>query len=375
MTATKTPRPRHKLDYVFQEQGRKDPMFTPRERHYRAQPASFALTPPAVDDQGQEGSCGPNAIDGLLKFNMAKQGMTVTPTSRQFTYYITRVLMGTVSEDSGVDNRTMLTALSQSGFAPEALWPYSQNLTAKPAASVFAAALPNRLTDYAAVEQNLQTMKACILAGHPFLFGFTCYEQLESDQAAKDGKLAMPSGQSIGGHDIVFYGYDDSMECPAAKTPGAFKFLNSWGGQWGESGSGWFPYDYATDANEAGDFWVINTVPSGGNTPTPPAPTDPKAWMDAQFAQAMKQYARHPATLRELRDVQAILDRQSRGLAGLPIWATLILNVVLTMLKVGGPYIKPLVENYLDGLNLPPQIRALIEAAIQQYLGTQGLVT
>ena len=262
----------HKFDYRFQKPDHRDFKFTPPLTR-AALPPSFNLTPPDVDDQGQEGSCGPNSVDGLLKFDMNKQGVPVYHTSRQFTYWITRVLMGTTTEDSGVDNRTMLKALNGSGFCKEDTWPYSEPLTTQPSQAAFNEALPNKITSYATVDQNLVTMKNTLVSGFPFLFGFSVYNQIESQQAAQDGKIAMPSGSSIGGHDVVIYGWDDNVLCPGTSTPGAFKLLNSWGTSWGVSGSGWIPYAYAIDPNQAGDFWVINAIPVP--TPVPPSPPVP----------------------------------------------------------------------------------------------------
>jgi hypothetical protein len=260
-----------KLDYVFQKPDHRDYNFMVREELYKNQPPSSRLPLPDTDDQGAEGSCGPNAIDGMLKFQMRKQGLVVVPTSRQFTYWITRVLMGTTGEDSGVDNRTMLKALAANGYLkPEALWPYSKPLTTKPTQACFDAALPNRLSNYATVEQNVTVMKATILAGEPFLFGFTCYDQLVSDDAASTGLIANPSGREIGGHDVMFFGYDDMIKCPGASYPGSFLFLNSWNG-WGmqNTGVGAISYEYATDPNQAGDFWVVNALPDIVPLPTP----------------------------------------------------------------------------------------------------------
>jgi hypothetical protein len=261
---------KRKLDYIWQPPDHRDFKFTPKWSLMAALPPSFSLPVPQVIDQGELGSCGPSSIDGLIRSNMLAQGMEVRPTSRLFTYWNTRYLIGMVNEDSGVYNRVMMKALAKWGYAaPESLWPYNKPFKEQPTDNVYTAALPNVLTSYAAVEQNLQIMKATIMGGDPFVFGFTCYPQLISDQAARDGLIAMPSGNAIGGHDIVLLGWDDNMRCPGTNTPGAFKFLNSWGEWWGQKGLGWFPYEYATDANEAGDFWVINAIPQEDIKPEP----------------------------------------------------------------------------------------------------------
>ena len=47
------------------------------------------------------------------------------------------------------------------------------------------------------------------------------------------------SGESSGGHAICLIGYDDSKR--------AFKFINSWGSDWGLNGYGWISYDLIND--------------------------------------------------------------------------------------------------------------------------------
>src|SRR5207244_7489793 len=125
-------------------------------------------------DQGQLGACGPGAEGELLVFNQlpAKPKRLFHP-SRLFLYYTTRVLLGTVNEDSGVDNRTMLKACAKYGWCPESLWPYDiSKFTIKPPTNCFSVALRRRITLYQAVAQDLNTMKGCLALFHPFIFGF-----------------------------------------------------------------------------------------------------------------------------------------------------------------------------------------------------------
>ena len=49
----------------------------------------------------------------------------------------------------------------------------------------------------------------------------------------------------IGGHAIVFVGYDDQLlDESTSHVKGYFKFRNSWGESWGKSGYGYLPYAY-----------------------------------------------------------------------------------------------------------------------------------
>src|SRR3954469_15925510 len=70
-------------------------------------------------DQSSIGSCGPHAVVGDIVFDLVKHGITGVMPSRLFTYWVTRQLMGTVNQDSGVDNRTLLKSLNQYGWCDE----------------------------------------------------------------------------------------------------------------------------------------------------------------------------------------------------------------------------------------------------------------
>ena len=260
--------------------------FSPRRLATLPTSVSLAPSMSQPDNQGQLGSCGPNTTDEHLKFDFKVEGQTVRNTSRLFTYYNTRALMGSVGQDSGVDKLDDAEGqAAQFGFCDETLWPYDDtpadpntntfppNAPAgqKPPAHAYAAALANKITSYAAVNTDLQSMKACLASGHPFIFGFTCFQEIESDAVAQTGDIPdpQPGEQPIGGHDILCWGYDDATQ--------RFKVTNHWSG-WGRvidgiPGCGTISYAYASNPQYAGDFWVINAVP--GDVPVPPNPPTP----------------------------------------------------------------------------------------------------
>ncbi len=238
-------------------------------------PDAFDLQPmmPPVYDQGSQGSCGPNSLCGILQFlAMMQQLSDQSLQSRAFVYWITRQLMGTTDQDSGVDNPTMLKALKQFGYIPDTEMPYNdQDYTTQPSSQDYADALPHAVDGYAGVDQNEQTISASIAAKQPVLFGFTVYESMLSQQVARTGMVPMPTGRDrvAGGHDVVLVGYDS--------TKRLYKFRNSWSISWGQNGYGFFPYDYVLNPNLAGEpggiaGWIIPKVPGGQPTPPPPPP-------------------------------------------------------------------------------------------------------
>src|SRR5690242_9720152 len=109
----------HKFGLIRQTPDRRDFMLYSPRAVTEALPAEFDLSDPAgpdkfsgvpQQDQGRLGSCGPNAADEVIMNDQLVQGQLLVPASRSFIYWWTRYLMGTVNQDSGVDNRTMLKA-------------------------------------------------------------------------------------------------------------------------------------------------------------------------------------------------------------------------------------------------------------------------
>lgn len=224
-------------------------------------------------NQSRLGSCGPNTAAGdLIHSALYRENQPTTPMpSRLFIYWVTRYLMGTVNQDSGVNNRAMLKALNKYGWCDESLCPYDINrFTEQPSQAAFEQAAKRKISQYVAVEQSLDVMRAALAAGDTFIFGFSVYQSFEDSQTERTGDIPMPSRSEnqLGGHDVLIVGYDDDA--------GMFDIRNSYGMEWGNSGYGRIPYEYATNRNLAGDFWsilndgnAVDPVPTPTPTPTP----------------------------------------------------------------------------------------------------------
>lgn len=302
--------------------------FDPRDHQFKVPNRILATLPPWLDlsdqsgpllDQADEGCCGPHTAVENINYDQKVEGLLVIPQSRNFIYYNTRVLMDTVGFDSGVDNRSMLKSLNRDGSCSEDLHPYNTStFTNRPSPAAYQAAAANKITDYAAVTQSLADMQGVLVARHPIIFGFSVYNQLMSDEAAATGVVAMPSGNSVGGHDVLLLGFNATGGLLPGVINGniwpanTFKFRNHWrnGNRWwGDGGYGYIPFAYAVDPNQAWDFWTIQTVP--GIVPPPPSPPVPpvpptpppvvvgptyqqtKTLVDAYFADATRQLPRN----------------------------------------------------------------------------------
>ena len=237
-----------------------------RDRRYALRRGGAAL-PPAVDlralcppiyDQGSLGSCTGNAIAAAIQFDLIRQQESSDTPSRLFIYYNERVMEGTVSEDAGAEIRDGIKSVATLGAPPETDWPYNvAQFAAKPPDPVYVTALSDKVLTYERIDNTqLDLMKDCLVAGLPFVFGFTVYESFESEAVAQSGVVELPASgeQVVGGHAVMCVGYDDAT--------GRFIVRNSWGVDWGKEGYFTMPYAYLTNQNLADDFWAIQTMGS-----------------------------------------------------------------------------------------------------------------
>ena len=220
-------------------------------------PAFVDLTAqcPPVYDQDDLGSCTANAIAGAIEFDQRKEKKPEFTPSRLFIYYNERLMEGTVDYDSGAQIRDGIKSVNAQGACHESLWPYhASSFTVAPPSGCYADAVLHKAILYQRLSQTLTSMRSCLAAGYPFVFGFAVYESFESDQVAADGVVPMPQSTEsvVGGHAVVAVGYDNQ----AAQ----FIVRNSWGSGWGKKGYCRMPYAYLNEASLSGDFWTIRTV-------------------------------------------------------------------------------------------------------------------
>jgi C1A family cysteine protease len=210
---------------------------------------------PPVYDQGSLGSCTANAIAAAIDFENHRQNQKFVVPSRLWIYYQERVLENTVTQDAGASIRDGMKAVSKLGVCPEADWPYDIGAFAeKPPEADYTSALKDTVLRYEAAPQDLFGLKSVLAGGIPIVFGFSVYESFEGNAVAKSGVLPMPSPKEsmIGGHAVLMVGYDDAHD--------RFLVRNSWGTAWGKDGYFQMPYQYATSASLASDFWAVQTT-------------------------------------------------------------------------------------------------------------------
>ncbi len=217
-------------------------------------PASADLSHLVVqvyDQMPMQWACSANALAAIFEMLAKIEHRTIDDPSRLFFYYNARLRDGDASKDDGASIRDAIKAAADPGTCAEALWPYDQTkVLVKPPDDAYAKAT-EKIAAYYRMEQKLETMKACIAEGYPFLFGIQIFAQQFSD-SQKSGNYAPPANgeQAVGGHAMVAVGYNAN----------SFLALNSCGPSWGKNGYITIPNSYLTDATLTYDFWTIRSL-------------------------------------------------------------------------------------------------------------------
>lgn len=229
-----------------------------RDLIYRA-PRSLEALPPAVDlrhncspveNQGQLGSCTGNAIAGALEYLDRKLGNPID-ISRLFIYYQERAMEGTIHQDAGAMIRDGIKACAKLGAPIEKLWPYRvEKFANKPAHEAYLDAARRKIVTYRRVVGRDDVLH-CLADGFPVVFGFSVYEQFESDEVARTGIANMPGPDErmLGGHAVLAVGYNIAQQRLLVR--------NSWGVDWGMAGHFTLPFGYIQSASLSDDFWVV----------------------------------------------------------------------------------------------------------------------
>jgi len=213
-----------------------------------------------VKDQGQEGSCFAFAGAGQREFlyrnyfSYEKQRVTVAATDAvfapQYLFYKVHEIEGTLHEDCGGQLRSVFKALNSTGICLE-------NSDAYNPATPWTAPTPEQDAEAARFEagayhrlNTVDDMKCCLVSGYAFVAGFAVHASFEKTNWLASGVMPLPSSHEpvLGGHAVLFFGYDDDRQ--------AFQARNSWGSGWCEGGNFWFPYRAAADPSVLWDAWM-----------------------------------------------------------------------------------------------------------------------
>lgn len=209
-----------------------------------------------IFNQGTLGSCTACSATAMVRFVRKKQKFIDWKPSVLFTYYNTRMLEGTVNQDSGAYLRNTLKSLNKYGAVNELKWPYIiSKFKTKPSTTLYTEGLKQQtIVYYSLVTQTADELKQCLSEGFPFVFGSLLYTSFVSSSVAQTGIVSMPDirkQRMVGGHAMMCVGWKviDDREY--------FIVRNSWGTTWGDKGYCYIPVEYLTSKILSSDFWTI----------------------------------------------------------------------------------------------------------------------
>lgn len=203
-----------------------------------------------VYDQGELGSCTAFAIaKGLREFLELQAGRPATPLSALWLYRHERMAEQDVPDDAGANLVDGLWTLTNSGCAPDGLWPYdvAKFADAPPAEADAAAAAFKVERTMHFVDGDVDGVKHCLGSGFPVAVGLQFYAAFQSEAVAANGQVPMPTEgeQCLGGHAVLVVGFTGD---------GKFIVRNSWGPDWGDRGH--FYIDEAYLRQYGTEFWT-----------------------------------------------------------------------------------------------------------------------
>ena len=205
---------------------------------------------PGIYDQKEIGSSVANAVAAAYEYNQIKlDDNHIFIPSRLFIYYNTRKIEKTLEYDAGAQIRNTIKSLNINGICSETKWNYDPSLiNFKPYDNCYTAIQPLK---YYRIHQNIESLKACLTNGVPFIFGFSVFENFE-ELNEENMTLQIPKKEEeyIGGQCVLCVGFDEVKKI--------FIIRNSFGVEWGNKGYFYMDYDYLLNENLCRDFWIIS---------------------------------------------------------------------------------------------------------------------
>jgi hypothetical protein len=241
-------------------------------------PTRVDLSPemPPVENQGNQGSCVGWAIAYYYKsfHEKRERGWAYTDKTMFSPGYIYNQYA--TSNTSGMSMDQGMQLLTTQGVAPWASFPYNQNdWQTQPSEPVRSTASMFKSESYQKIEDvnlnGLDTLRSLLANGEPFVMDIPIHIhgiQLFGWDPLILGEVPtvidVPSSSDLFPvlnyrHAITVVGYDD--------TTFRFKFVNSWGANWGEGGYGYLTYAFVVEMGTNAYYMVdkMDQPPSVGN--------------------------------------------------------------------------------------------------------------
>lgn len=231
---------------------------------------STNLPPPG--NQGRQNSCVGWTVAYALKsyHEKVEEGTSFFDFSGKINYqcvFSPAFIYNQINNgrDGGASFITALNLLSSQGAATWADMPYSErDYRSRPSQSAKSRAQRYRIDYWRRVNvRDVKEVKAQLNAGYPVMAGVKTDEGF--NYAGRGFTWQKTIGQVQGGHAILLVGYSDNRN--------AFKLINSYGKEWGDSGYGWVDYIHFTRV--ASEGYVAKDAVNTPSRTTPITPVNP----------------------------------------------------------------------------------------------------
>lgn len=196
---------------------------------------------PAPGDQGSQGSCTAFAVAYAASSYLQNQEFDwgVSSNATKFSpAYVYNQINGGIDKGSAISSAIQL--IIDEGVCSLSDMPYNQNnYTSQPNAYQESKAENFKFASYV-VHEGTNSIKYDLANGKPVIISISVYpdfDNISSSNMVYDNL----SGSSRGRHALCLVGYDDSIQ--------AFKFINSWGTNWGLGGYGYISYSLFENSN------------------------------------------------------------------------------------------------------------------------------
>ena len=226
-------------------------------------PSSIDLTNqfPIPKNQGSQGSCTAWAVGYAMKSHQeyVEHGWNLSDVKTQCSpSYIYNQINNGVDRGSSISNA--LNLLVNEGVCSLYNMPYNQyDYTSQPNSSQEDIASNFKAADWHTI-LGVSAVKDALASNQGVVISIGCYTDFDNISSNNDTYDVINSNDTTRGrHAICLIGYDDANQ--------RFKFINSWGTNWGLSGYGYISYDMFTDSrNSSGWGYVIDNESHSDST-------------------------------------------------------------------------------------------------------------
>jgi len=221
-------------------------------------PATVMLTSqvPPPGDQQDEGSCTGWAVAYAAKSfqEVVEEAWSPTALNHQFSpsFIYNQTNDGV---DMGAWPSDALNLVVSKGADTMTSFPYvNGDYVTQPTAASFEHAAHFLAKSWSTLPISESSFKSVLAAHNIVIVAFDVLPDYMSLNATTNTVYDDDAGGSLGGHVNALIGYDDSLQ--------AFRFINSWGTNWGDAGYGWLAYSMITSAKLNLNAYVLVDGPN-----------------------------------------------------------------------------------------------------------------